>query len=268
MASWSRSTTSSGSTTSTKQTGTSQSTSKSVLDQELLAMILGGLTGGMTQEEIGTYAAQLLTPQKNAALAAARQAHEVTRLTKEQEIENLAAELAGSIAAQNSAYRQNMADVQNAALARGMGRSSYTLETLARQGDALSQAVLALTQENETKSAQLREQIAKSAEHSESERARIEQDYASQMAAKIQELTREQQKTQNANYLTAVSASMGKETTGTSESASQSQTHSQSTTTKTSGKTGSSSSSGKKKKEEEEIVDAVSSAAVSTSRWK
>lgn len=64
----------------------------------------------------------LLRPQLNAGLEAAQQSYETTRLAKEQEIENLAASLEKGIEAQNRAYRQSVADVETAALARGMGR--------------------------------------------------------------------------------------------------------------------------------------------------
>lgn len=246
MASWSSSSTSSSSTTNTKETGKSQSTTKNVLDQELLATILGGLTGQMTQDEIAAFAEALLKPQLNAGIEAAQQAHETTKLAKEQEIENLAAQLAKGIEEQNKAYRQSMANVETAALARGMGRSSYTLQSLANQGDALAQAVQALTDENARQSAQIQQQITQSAQQSAQTQGRLNTDYASQLAAKIQELTQQQNQAYNSNYLTAISASMGQQTTGTSESEGYSHTDSTSKTSSSSGTTKSSSSSGTK----------------------
>lgn len=261
MASSKTTTKSSSSTTSTQSSSTSKSTSRNVLDEALLAQILGGLSGEMTRAEIEAYAKSLLMPQLNAGLEAARQTHETAKLSREQEIENLAAELTRSVEEQNRAYQKSMADISTAALARGMGRSSYTLETMKNRGVALAQAVERLTQENERRSAQIQSQITKSAEHSAQTQARLSEDYAMSLAAKIQEIEREQRREKNSQYLTAVSAAMGRETIGESQTQGTSQTQSKSTTTTTSGKSG--SSSGAKKKKEEEIVDAVSSAAPS-----
>ena len=265
MAKYTKTTKKSSSTTNSESRSQSQSTTKNVLDEALLETILGGLGGQMSAEEIEEYAKALLGPQLRAGIEAAQQEYETAKLTREQEIENLAAQLGASIEAQNRAYRQNMADVETAALARGMGRSSYTLSTLAKQGDALAKAVRELTDENERKSAQIRRQITQAAGQSEETKSRLNADYAANLAAKIQELTQAQRKEQNSNYLTAVSASMGKQTTGESTTKGASQTSSSSTTTTVSGKTGGSSGSSKKKKEED-IVDAVSSAAPSVKR--
>ena len=103
----------------------SQSTTKNVLDQELLSTILSGLQGMMTDEEITNFAEALLRPQLNANLEAAQHSYETTKLQKEQEIENLATSLQKGIAEQNRAYRRSVANVETAALSRGMGRSSY-----------------------------------------------------------------------------------------------------------------------------------------------
>ena len=116
-----------------QSTSTSQSTTQAILNKELLDQILAGLQGGMTDEEITRFAEALLRPQLNAGIEAAQQEYESTKLAKEQEIENLAASLAKSVEQQQSAYRQSIADVETAALSRGMGRSSYTLQSLANQ---------------------------------------------------------------------------------------------------------------------------------------
>ena len=127
-----------------KSESKSLQTTKNILDTALRDEILSGLMGYMTDEEIAAYAENLLNPQLKAGIEAAQQGYETTELAKRQEIENLASALARSVEQQNMAYRQNMADVQNAALARGMGRSSYTLQSLANQGNALAQAVMQL----------------------------------------------------------------------------------------------------------------------------
>ena len=79
MASSKTTTKSSSSTTSTQSSSTSKSTSRNVLDEALLAQILGGLSGEMTRAEIEAYAKSLLMPQLNAGLEAARQTHETWR---------------------------------------------------------------------------------------------------------------------------------------------------------------------------------------------
>ena len=266
MASYKKTSTSSSSTSSKQETTSSKSTSRNVLDEALLNTILGGLGEQMSGEEIARYAENLLRPALNAGLEAAQKEYETAKLTREQEIENLAVQLSSAIEAQNAAYRKSIADVETAALARGMGRSSYTLETMANQGDALSKAVRELTQENARKSEQLQRQITQAAQQSEETKSRLQSDYAGSLAAKIQELTREQQKAYNSNYLTAVSGSMGSVTSGESSTNGTSETTSSSTTkTKGSSSSSSSSSSGSSKstkKTSSDEVDAVSSAAL------
>lgn len=246
--SWSSTSSSSSSSTTSKQNTTSQSATKKVLDEKLLATILGGLTGQMTEEEIREFAENLLRPQLNAGLEASQQQYETTELAKQQEIENLAAALAKSIEEQNRAYRRSMADVETAALARGMGRSSYTLQALANQGDALARAVMQLTDENARQSDQIQKQITQAAQQNAQTQGRLNTDYASALAAKIQELTQQQRQEYNSNYLTAVSASMGQQTTGSSETLGESQTNSSSSSSTVSGtyKSSSGSSSGTK----------------------
>ena len=207
----------------------SQSTTQKLLDGDMLGVILSGLEGQMTDEEIRSYAQGLLEPQKNAELEASRQKYEAAKLSREQEIESLAASLQRSIAAQKNAYRQSAADVQTEALKRGMGRSSYTMQTLANQGSLLAEAIRQLTEENERKSSQLQAQITQAAEQNAQTQGRVERDYAAGLLAKEQELRRQQQQEYNRNYLTAVSAAMGQQTN--SASATQGQQTGASTTT-------------------------------------
>lgn len=244
----------------------SQSATRKVLDEALRDKILSGLMGTMTDEEIDAYAQNLLAPQHSAELEAAQQKYDAAKLTGEQEIESLASELARSISAQKSSHAQSAADVQTAALARGMGRSSYTLETLANTGDRLARAVRELTEENEQKTGQVRKQIALAAQQNAQTQGRLNADYAKALAAKVQELKQSQRKEYNQNYLTAVSGSMGSATSGTSstqgnatsDASSTSQTQGSSTTVTKSASTG-----GAKKKQVPDRVDAVSSAAPS-----
>ena len=137
----------------------SLSTTKKLLDSDLMNQILGGLMKNMTDEELTQFADNLLRPQLNAALEESRQNYETTKLSKEQELENLAASLTRAIDEQNTAYRKSAANVETAALSRGMGRSSYTLQTLANQGDALAKAVQQLTDESTRQSGQIQKQI-------------------------------------------------------------------------------------------------------------
>lgn len=204
----------SSSSASTQSQSKSQSATQKTLSTQTLQAILAGLAGGMTDEEIERYAQNLLLPQKNAQLEASQQQYETTRLSKEQEIESLAAELERSIAAQSSAYRQNAAQVETEALKRGMGRSSYTMQTLANQGTLLAQAIRELTEENERKTGQLQAQISQAAAQNAQTQGRLEADYAANLAAKADELRRAQSQQYNQNYLTAVSSSMGSATSG------------------------------------------------------
>lgn len=252
----------------------SQSTTKKLLDSELLNQILGGLAGNMTDKEIAAFAENLLRPQLNAGIEASQQNFETTKLSKEQEIANLAANLTRAIDEQNSAYRQSRANVETAALARGMGRSSYTLQTLANQGDALAKAVRELTDENARKTGQIQDQITQAAQQNSQTQGRLNTDFASQLAAKVQELKDTQRRESNSNYLTAISAAMGQRTTGTQQTTGTTDTtgtrqtdvtnHSTSTTSSESSK---SSGSGKKKTNvPKDRVDAVSGAAPSAKR--
>ena len=107
-----------------QSSSTSQSTSKNVLDKELMNQILSGLMGTMTDEQITQFAENLLRPQLNAGLEEAQQNYETTKLSKEQEIENLAANLTRSIDEENWAYGRSAAKVETGALNRGMVLSS------------------------------------------------------------------------------------------------------------------------------------------------
>lgn len=244
----------------------SKSTTQKVLDRALRDEILAGLMGYMTDEEIDAYAQNLLLPQLNADKEAAQQKYETAKLSREQEIEDVAAALARSIRDQERAYRKSAANVETAALARGMGRSSYTLETLADQGRLLAESVERLTGESERERGQLRAQITQAAEQNAAAQGRLSADYARRLAASAQEIRNAQRQQYNQNYLTAVNASMGSQTTGTASSTGSSttntrgtsETHGESTTVTSSGGGGGGSS-----RKSSDQVDAVSGAAPS-----
>ena len=98
-----------------------------------------------------------------------------------------------------------------------MGRSSYTLQTLANQGDALAKAVQQLTDESTRQSGKIQQQITQAAQQNSQTQGRLNTDFASQLAAKVQELKENQRKEWNSNYLTAISAAMGQQTTGSQQ---------------------------------------------------
>lgn len=244
----------------------SQSTTKKLLDEKLRDQILAGLMGYMTDEEIDAYARNLLEPQHGAQMEAAQQDYDTKKLLREQEIEDLAAALSRDVEAQEKAYRQSAAGVETAALARGMGRSSYTLDKLAQQGTLLAEAVERLTGESERKRGQIQAQITQAGEQKTQTQGRLQTDYAKALAAKVQELRDSQRKQYNADYLSAVNASMGSQTTGesstkgssTTDTKGFSETHGESTTVTTSGGGGGGSS-----RKSDDQVDAVSGAAPS-----
>lgn len=195
---------------SQSESNTKQTTeSRRFLDSELLSQILSGLSPNMSDDEIRGYAESLLRPALNAGIESAQQSYEAAKLGKEQEIENLAATLSRSIAEQQSAYRQGVAGVETAALSRGMGRSSYTMQTLAGQGNALAKAVQQLTEENARAQNQAQQQITLAAKQNAQTQGRLNTDYASNLAAKIQELRENQRNAYNQNYMTAVSEALG-----------------------------------------------------------
>ena len=246
----------------------SLSTTKKLLDSDLMNQILGGLMKNMTDEEINQFAENLLRPQLNAALEESRQNYETTKLSKEQELENLAASLTRAIDEQNTAYRKSAANVETAALSRGMGRSSYTLQTLANQGDALAKAVQQLTDENTRQSGQIQQQITQAAQQNSQTQGRLNTDFASQLAAKVQELKENQRKEWNSNYLTAISAAMGQQTTGSQQTSGTTDTtgeqHTEGSSHSTSVTYTNRGGGGKKNKSGD--IDAVTSAAPSAKR--
>lgn len=246
----------------------SQSTTKKLLDSDLMNQILGGLVRNMTDEEINQFAENLLRPQLNAALEESQQNYETTKLSKEQELENLAASLTRAIDEQNTAYRKSAANVETAALSRGMGRSSYTLQTLANQGDALAKAVRQLTDESTRQSGQIQQQITQAAQQNSQTQGRLNTDFASQLAAKVQELKESQRKEWNSNYLTAISAAMGQQTTGSQQTSGTTDTtgeqHTEGSNHSTSVTYTNRGGGGKKNKSGD--IDAVTSAAPSTKR--
>lgn len=189
--------------------------SKNVLDAALRDTILGGFAANMTDDEIQKYAEALLAPQRNAALEAAQQGYDATKLGYEQEMENLAVQLADSIGKQQKQYAQNIAGLETSALARGMGRSSYLLNTEAALGQALAETIKNLSNENTRQTAQIQNKLTLAAQQNAQTQGRVNTDYATQLAAKVQELKQTQRNEFNQNYMSAVSSALGNQSTTT-----------------------------------------------------
>lgn len=214
---WSES--NSQSTSNTKH----QTTTKKILDTELMQTILAGLSPQMTDDEMREFAENLLKPQLNAGLEAAQQQYDTTELALKQEKEDLAVQLAQAIAQQQNAYRQNAAQVETAALSRGMGRSSYTLDVLNQQGNSLAEIIRQLTDESTRQQGQIQQQITQAAKQNAQTQGRLNTDYAAQLAAKTQELMQTQKDRYNSNYMSAVSAALGSQSSGSQNTESSSE---------------------------------------------
>lgn len=240
----SRSTSRTQSSTRSRSESNSESVTQKVLDQALVDQIMGGLKGYMSDQEIAAYAENLLKPQLNAGLEEAQNNYETTKLAKEQEIENLASSLQKSIAEQERAYGKSVANIETGALARGMGRSSYTMQSIANQGSELARAVQGLTDENQRLSGQLQNQITLAAQQNSRTQGRLNTDYASQLAGKIQEIRNNQRDSYNQNYMTAVSGAMGSKTTGRQTTTGESETDSTTRSRSSSNSTSTTTSSG------------------------
>ena len=148
-------------------------------------------------------------------MLAAEQSRDTANLSLQQQKDDLATQLAKSIQEQNDAYNTSIANVETAALNRGMGRSSYTLQTLANQGNALAEAVRQLTDESNTKSSQIDQQMALNTSQAQDTINQANTSYASDLAAKIQELRNQRTSDYNSAYMSAISSAMGQQTTGT-----------------------------------------------------
>lgn len=190
-----------------------QTTSKNVLDEALRDTILKGFTAGMTEKEIQKYAETLLAPQRNAALEAAQQQYDASKLGYEQEMENLAVQLADAVAKQRQSFGQNIAGLETAALARGMGRSSYLMDTEGALAAALNETIKNLSNENTRQTAQIQNQLTLAGLQNAQTQGRINTDYAAQLAAKVQELKETQRQEYNQNYMSAISSAMGNTST-------------------------------------------------------
>lgn len=213
--------------TNSQSQSQSQSQTNKVLDEKLRDQILAGLLGYMTDEEISAYAENLLRPQLNAGLEAAQQEYEDVELAKKQEIENVIAALTRGIEDQKGAHAQSRAALETAAQARGMGRSSYLLNTLANADKTLAKVIENLTTDSQRQQGQIQAQISQAAKQKAQTTGRLKTDYAAQLAAKTQELKEKQRQEYNQNYLTAVSGAMGTASTGSQSTTGSSKTHSE-----------------------------------------
>ena len=162
-----------------------------------------------------------------------------------------------NIDVQNAAYDKSRAALETGALARGMGRSSYTMATLAGNDQARSAALAQMADDYLQNVRQVTDEQTMSAAQSAETIGRLNADKATNITNKLRELAdTEYQKyitgvnQQNANYLAAVQAAMGQmttgQTTGTSKTSETSNTTGQSTQVTYVGGSGTSGTSQKK----------------------
>ena len=138
-----------------------------------------------------------------------------------QQLENLQSAYGKNIDVQNAAYDKSRAALETGALARGMGRSSYTMATLAGNDQARSAALAQMADDYLQNVRQVTDEQALSSAQSAETIGRLNADKAKNITNKLRELAdAEYQKyitgvnQQNANYLAAVQAAMGQMTTG------------------------------------------------------
>ena len=243
--------------TTTSQSQQSQSITQAVINSELLAQILAGLQdAGYTQkttDELMKIAEDYYLPQYNAEIEAAQQAQAVKDMSYTQQLENLQSAYGKNIDVQNAAYDKSRAALETGAMARGMGRSSYTMATLAGNDQARSAALAQLADDYLQNVRQVTDKQTMSSAQSAETIGRLNADKATNITNKLRELAdAEYQKyitgvnQQNANYLAAVQAAMGQmttgQTTGTSKTSETSNTTGQSTQVTYAGGSGTSSS--------------------------
>ena len=243
--------------TTTSQSQQSQSITQAVINSELLAKILAGLQdAGYTQkttDELMKIAEDYYLPQYNAEIEAQKQAQAVKDMSYTQQLENLQRTYGKNIDVQNAAYDKSRAALETGALARGMGRSSYTMATLAGNDQERSAALAQLADDYLQNVRQVTDEQTLSAAQSAETIGRLNADKATNITNKLRELAdTEYQKyitgvnQQNANYLAAVQAAMGQmttgQTTGTSKTSETSNTTGQSTQVTYAGGSGTSSS--------------------------
>lgn len=208
---------------------TSTSTTRKVLNSDILSQILSGLSDTRyTQkntDELMRLAEQYYMPQYNAEVEAARQAQAAKDLAYTQQLENLTSAYGKNVDAQNAAYDKSRAALETGALSRGMGRSSYTMQTLNNNDQARSAALMQLAEGYGKDVRQVSDQRTQSAAQSAETIRRLESDKATNIANRLQELAElEYQKyitginQQNSNYLSAVQAALGEETISNSNS--------------------------------------------------
>ena len=241
--------------TTTSQSQQSQSITQAVINSELLAQILEGLQdAGYTQkttDELMKIAEDYYLPQYNAEIEAEKQAQAVKDMSYTQQLENLQSAYGKNIDVQNAAYDKSRAALETGALARGMGRSSYTMATLAGNDQARSAALAQLADDYLQNVRQVTDEQALSSAQSAETIGRLNADKATNITNKLRELAdAEYQKyitgvnQQNANYLAAVQAAMGQMTTGQTTETSTQVTTSGGSRSSSSGKSTGSASKG------------------------
>lgn len=203
----------------------SQQTSQRVVDQKLLSQILAGLADEgytpRTEAQLQQAAQDRYEPIYNAEVEAAKQLHEKSDLALSQQLDEVLSGIERQKQTQNAAYDRARANIETAALGRGMGRSSYTTSTLANNDIARARALESIDTEASRKANQIAQQRAQLAGQLSQTLGRLSTDRAKKVTSYLQDLYDQEYsrrksaaEAQNQNYLTAMNMSMGTQTTG------------------------------------------------------
>lgn len=249
-------TSSNSASTSSAQTSDWQLSSR-FLDEELLRRLLQGLASPTytpkTDEELQQLAEQRYAPEYAAAVEAAKQQQQQQDLALSQQLAGILAGLDRERAGQNAAFDQARARIELDALERGMGRSSYTLSTLAGNDAARAEALRQVDEDANRQAADIGQQRTQLADQLAQTLGRLQQDRATNVSNYLQELyDREYDRAQadraarNADFLTAVELASGTRTQGGSQRTEQTSGWSNSASSTATVKSAPSSSGGSK----------------------
>ncbi len=232
MATTTSNSSSNSASTSSAQTADWQLSSR-FLDEDLLRRLLQGLASSAytpkTQEELLSIAQQRYAPEYAAAVEAARQQQQQQDLALSQQLAGILAGLDRERAGQNAAFDQARARIELDALERGMGRSSYTLSTLAANDAQRAQALRQVDQEANRQAQDIGQQRTLLSDQLAQTLTRLQQDRQTNVSNYLQELyDREYDRAQadraarNEDFLTAVELASGTRTQGGSQRTEQS----------------------------------------------
>ena len=210
------------------QSSSQQSTQK-VVNQELLSQLLAGLADmGYTprsEEELRQAAENRYNPLYNAEVEAAKQKQQQTDLALSQQLDDLLSGITRQKDTQNATFDKARAGIETGALARGMGRSSYTMSTLSNNDIARAKALNQIDEDANRQTGQLGTQRTQLSQQLAETLGRLSTDKETNISNYLQELYDQEYQRQmaanqakNQNYLTAVDLSMGSQTNGQTKS--------------------------------------------------